>query len=165
MRAETGLSNEKRDGRARERAHTGKRWCWSATPQGCGFSKAAVVLRQAAKACGHNRLCERAASCEEMDTYNMLAQSLVQRGGPSPGFPTPWLFCTPHTRTIHDIAFPEPPQQPVERSQHKSLASKRLLPWFQSPSQLHLLFLSLKCCLKLSSPFQPLSLQIVASLP
>lgn len=26
---------------------------------------------------------------EEMDTYNMLAQSLVQRGGPSPGLPTP----------------------------------------------------------------------------
>lgn len=134
-----------------EKGITGKRRCWSATPRGCGFSKAAVVLRQAAKGCGHNR--PVSGLPPGRDAYVQHACSIPGPEGPgAQGFPHHGSSVLPHTRSIHDIAFPEPPQQPVERSQHKS-QGKRLPSWAKALYNCTFCFLSLKCCLKLNSPF------------
>lgn len=133
MRAETGLSDEKRDGRARERAHSGKRLLVSDSSGAEGLPRLQWFCTRQQKVEGITDSVSGLPPVEEMDTSNTLAQSLVRRGGPSPGLPIPWLFYTPHTRIIYDIVFLEPPQQPVEGHSTNLWLARGSLLGFKAP--------------------------------
>ena len=135
MRVETGLSNEKRDGRARKGTHWEATVLVSDSSGAAGFPRLQWSARQQRVAGISDS--EWAASCGRDGHVQHACSIPGPERGKSPGLPTPWLFYTPHTRIIHDC-FSRTSPAACGKTQHKSLASKRLLPWFQSPSQLHL---------------------------